>query len=307
MRVVLILLALAAVGVAVSLTLRRAEPPPLPSDLQGTLVFISDRTGIDAVFLRKLPNGPDLRLTHLGEPAKEPALSPDGQHVAFVAGGRIAVVAVATGDVRYLSLGVAAKDRAPDWFPDGNRLAIVSRPALGENADLFELAASGGAAESPRRRLLETASDESEPVVSPDGESIVFVREDNLHRLELKDGRVRKLTGGFHKTRGPRFLPSGRIVCLWSQDKQFGIDVLDGDGKKRETLSQGSTFYRSLAPSPDGRYLAATYAFDLGFHPSEVVTRRKNQELRLLSARATPVVSLSEGWRYSNHSPAWGR
>ncbi len=307
MRTALVLLALAAVGVAVSLVLRRAEAPTLPSDLQGTLVFISGRTGIDAVFARKLPNGPDLRLTHLGEPAREPALSPDGQHVAFVVGGRIAVVAVATGDIQYLSLGVTAKDGAPDWFPDGKRLVIVSRPALGENADLFELAASGGAAESPRRRLLETASNESEPVVSPDGESIVFVREDNLHRLERKAGRVRKLTGGFHKTRGPRFLASGRIVCLWSQDKQFGIDVLDGDGKQRETLWQGSTFYRSLAPSPDGRYLAATHTFDLGFHPSQAVTRRRNQELRLLSARAAPVASFTDGWLHSDHSPAWGR
>lgn len=303
----MVVLALAAAALAVGMVLRRAEPPPLPDDLRGTLVFISDRAGVDGVFLRKLPNGPDLRLTHLGEPASEPALSPDGQHVAFVVGGRIAVVAVATGDVRYLSLGVAAKDASPDWFPDGKRLVIVSRRAMGENADLFELAASGGAAESPRKRLLETAGDESEPVVSPDGQAIVFVREDNLHRLDLDSGRVRKLTGGFHKTRGPRFLPSGRIVCLWSQDKQFGIAVIDGDGKRRETLAQGSTFYRSLAPSPDGRYLAATYTFDLGFHPSEAVTRGRNQELRLLSASALPVASLSEGWRHSNHSPAWGR
>jgi hypothetical protein len=80
------------------------------------------------------------------------------------------------------------------------------------------------------------------------------VRGDNVYHLTLADGSVKRLTGGFRVVRTARFLPSGRLLCLWSQGKQFGMDVMDADGKNRETLSQGSAFYRTVAPSPDGRY-----------------------------------------------------
>jgi Tol biopolymer transport system component len=259
--------------------------------------------------MRKLPGDVELRLTHLAEPVREPALSPDAEHAAFVVGGRVAVVALASGDVRYLSLGVDARDSSPAWHPDGKRLVIASRRAEGENADLWELRLEGGAAESPRRRLTETPADESEPVFSPDGRSVVFVREDNLLRLDLSDGRERRLTraAGFRKTRQPRFLPDGRLLCLWSEGKQYGIDVFDAEGRNRETLLSSQAYYRTVAPSPDGRYLVATLGFDLGFRPTEAVLRRGNEELRLLDARGQALMPLGDTWRYSSHSAAWGR
>jgi Tol biopolymer transport system component len=289
-----------------ALLLSCARPPAPSADVTGTLVFVSDRSGMDALYMRKLPGELDLRLTYLGEPVKEPALAPDSQQAAFVVGGRVALVTLATRDLRYLSLGREARDSAPAFFPDGQRLVIASRKSEGDNAELYELTLGDGV-ESPRRRLTETPADESEPVVSPDGRSIVFVREDNLQRLELADGRVRKLTGGFRKTRQPRFLASGRILCLWSEGKRYGIDVLDGDGRNRTTLQEGSAFHRTVAPSPDGRHLVATYTFDLGFRPTEMLTRRRNEELRLLDARGRLLRALSEGWRSSSHSATWGR
>lgn len=270
-------------------------------------MFVSDRDGTDALYMRPLPGGQVLRLTYLSEPVREPALSPDGARAAFVVGGRVALITLATRDIRYLSLAKSTRDAAPAWYPDGKRLVVASRPTEGDNADLLELSLEGGDVEAPRRRLTETPAVEAEPAVSPGGDAIVFVREDSLHRLELESGRVRKLSSGFRKTRQPRFLPSGRILCLWSEGKSYGIDVLDADGKNRETLVEGGTYYRSVAPSPDGRHLVATFTFDLGFHPTEMLTRRKNQELRLLDAKGRPLRAWSEAWRNSSHSAVWGR
>lgn len=285
-----------------------ACPRALPdAPLAGTLLFVSDRSGIDALYMRRLPGELDLRLTYLGEPVRDPALSPDAALAAFAVGGRIALMTLATRDIRYLSLGQAARDAAPTWHPDGRRLVISSRPTEGDSADLYELKLEGAGVESLRRRLTETPADESEPVVSPDAASVVFVREDSLHSLELESGRVRKLSSGFRKTRQPRFLPSGRILCLWSEGKSYGMDVIDADGRNRETLSEGSTYYRNVAPSPDGRHFVATFTFDLGFHPTEVLTRRRNEELRLLDPRGRSLRPLSEGWRSSSHSGVWGR
>jgi Tol biopolymer transport system component len=270
-------------------------------------VFVSDRDGMDALYMRPLPGEQELRLTYLSEPVREPALSPDAAQAAFVVGGRVALISLATRDIRYLSLAKSVRDATPAWYPDGKRLVIASRAAEGENADLYEVALERGGVEAPRRRLTETPAAEAEPAVSPGADAIVFVREDSLHRLELDSGRVRKLSSGFRKTRQPRFLPSGRVLCLWSEGKTYGIDVLDADGRNRETLSEGGTYYRSVAPSPDGRYLVATLTFDLGFHPTEMLTRRKNEELRLLDAKGRPLRAWSEAWRSSSHSAVWGR
>jgi len=306
-RLSLALLLAAALAAAAALTLR--EPAPLPRDLRGTLVFVSDRDGSDSLYARRLPDGPDLRLTRLGEPVGPPALSPDASRAAFAVGGRIALVSLATTDVSYLSLGIDARDTEPSWRPDGRALVIVSRRAEGDAGDLWELDAhvAPGKAQAERRRLTETPADEREPVFSPDARAIVYVSEDTLYRLDLEGGRARRLTGGLRRHRQPRFLPSGRLLCLWSQDKRFGIDSIDPASGADETLSEGAVSYSSVAPDPDGRYLAATFAFDLRFRPLEALLRRGNQELRLLDAGGREIAPLSRAWRSSDRAAVWGR
>ena len=63
-------------------------------------------------------------------------------------------------------------------------------------------------------------------------------------RVDLADGRVRRLTGGFKRERSPRFLPSGRIACAWSEGKRHGIDAIDADGEEPRAAHGG----RGLLP-----------------------------------------------------------
>jgi Tol biopolymer transport system component len=185
---------------------------------------------------------------------------------------------------------------------------VCSRRAPGERADLHLLVldAQPAPGQAERRPLTATPGfDEAQPVVSGDGAALTFLRGEHVFRLTLADGRVKRLTSGFRQYRALRLLPSGRLLALWSQDKQFGMDAMDADGANRETLSQGSVFYRSVAPSPDGRYLAATFTFDLGFHPLDALVGR-TEELRLLDARGRELGVLARSWRRANHSAAWG-
>ena len=295
-------------GVLAWIVLRPNEEP-LPTAVAGTLVFVSDRDGVDSLYSRRLPKGEDRRLTFLNEPVREPAVSPDGRMAAFSMGGRIGVVFLGSGDVRFLTLGVDWQDASPSWRPDGRALVVASRRPGDANADLHLLLdLDAGPGQVERRSLtLSAGLDEETPVFGPDGAYVVFIRQDNVARIDLADGRARRITGGFRRMREPRFLPSGRLVALWTLEKQYGLDVMDADGKNRETLSLGSTYYRTLRPSPDGRFFAATYTFDLGFHLAEALRLRPTEEVRLLDASGRPVAALARSWRHASHSPDWGR
>ena len=301
--VALALPAAAAVGLW---RLQREEP--LPPGLAGKVVFVSDRDGLDALYLRPLPAGPARRLLTVAEPARQPALAPDGRRLAFVLGGRIALTDLERGGLEVLTLGVDRRDSQPSWSPDGRSLVVASRKVAESNSDVHLLSLDQKAgAEAARRALTVTPGlDESEPVFAPDGQFVVFVREDNLVRLALSDGRAQRLTGGFRRVRQPRFRGDGRLLCLWSQEKLFGLDLMDADGRNRETLSSGSTCWRTLAPAPDGRHLVATFSYDLRFHWRDVLKLRATEELRLLDERGAPVGVLERSLRHSNHSPQWG-
>lgn len=275
----------------------------LPADLSGTLLFVSNRDGRDTIYLRRLPDGADFPLVAQDEPVGEPAISPNGKDAAFSMRGRIGVVSLGTHAVRFLTLGVDWKDGEPSWRPDGRALVVSSRHSDGAAADVHLLFLNPAPGSELRQPLTRTEHlDENHPAFAPDARHIAFIRGDNLFRLEVASGRLQRLTGGFRLMRYPRFLPSGRLLCLWTQGKQFGLDVMDEDGENRETLSQGTAFYRTLAPSPDGRYLAVTLGFE-----ADALRFRQNEEVRLLDARGQPLATLAESFRTGSHSPSWGR
>jgi Tol biopolymer transport system component len=297
-------LVLGGLGAAAAFYLTRATAH-LPA-LQGTLVFVSDRTGVDTLFARDLASGEDRQLTYLSEPVREPALSPDGTTVAFSMTGRIGLVTLANGRFRVLTLGQEWKDASPSWRPDGTALLVSALRAGETNADVHLLVLRKDAPFPERRPLTDTPGlDEQTPVFLPDSSGIVFARQSNLFRLDFHDGRTRRLTGGFRDFRFPCVLPSGRLACLWREGKRYGIDVMDLTGRNRETIAQGSVCYRTLAPSPDGRYLAATFALDLGFDPSDALKFRQTEEVRLLSAAGKALGSIERSWRFDNSSPQW--
>lgn len=302
------LLVLLFVLMAGGLGWRLLHPPaPLPPGLAGRLVFVSDRDGIPALYLRRLPKDRERRLTFGSEGVGEPAVSPDGTHVAFSMNGRIGVVEVATGESRVLTLGVDWRDAQPAWLPDARRLVVSARPRTGAHAGLQTLDPQAGGVVKRQPLTRPRAGDDTSPVVSRDGRWVVFVREDHLMRVDLADGRVRRLTGGFKRERSPRFLPSGRLVCAWSEGKRHGIDVLDAEAGSRETLVEGDTYYRTLAASPDGRFLAATFSWDLSLRPLATLLGGRREEVRLLSLGHGEIGTLESSWRHSCHSPDWGR
>ncbi len=185
----------------------------------------------------------------------EPALSPDGGTVAFVAeaGGarRLHVVGVEGGRPLALTEG-GADESSPAWLPDGSALlyAFEERSTFG----IRKVGRLGG----PPQTLLLNARD---PAVSPDGLLVAFSRPDArgfalVHVAPLaspEEARAVSRAGeGLFEHRQPRFSPDGRTLCFRDFHDLWLVPVAGGPAR-RLTHDQANDYSPSF--SPDGAHV----------------------------------------------------
>ncbi len=96
-----------------------------------------------------------------------PAISPDGQQIAFAFQGNLFVVP-ATGGTARLLVGNGHHSFAPVWSADGRRIAYASD--VHGNFDVFVVDAQGG----PSRRLTTHSAGELPLSFTPDGKEVLF-------------------------------------------------------------------------------------------------------------------------------------
>ena len=144
------------------------------------LAYASDQahSGKMDIWLRQLPNGAAMRLTHSSFDESNPALSPDGSQIAFrseMDGGGIYVIPAFGGEPRLL----APRGQDPRYSPDGKYLAYW----IGEvhsrlpTAKSYSMPASGGAP----RQLCRGLADARYPVWAPDSRHILLQASPNAN------------------------------------------------------------------------------------------------------------------------------
>ena len=128
------------------------------------------------------PSAPPLSLDDMARivDLEEPAISPDGRHVALVVitqdrphdayDNALAVIDVRTG--RMQEVVFRHEVAVPRWSPDGSRLAYLARPSQSLPLQLF--VREGGA----NVQLTHVKGDVSDAAWSPDGREIAFVAAD---------------------------------------------------------------------------------------------------------------------------------
>jgi len=264
-------LALALVAATLPLPQARAQSEPLGAARQPThsanydpslspdgrsMVYISDGSGREQLFLRSLDGREVRQLTTDDADHEDPAWSPDGTTIAFVhlehGRARIALMPAAGGPARMLT-APGGRVIHPSWSPDGKRIAYCEdddleppkkNPAAIKVIDLA----------TRKIRVLVSGGVNTYPVWSPDGASLAFRRmvEDTNSEVFVADsaGRhARNITNSPAFDGWPAWSPDARLIAFASNRGGRGdyeIYVMRPDGGDVRLVAR--TTGRATAP-----------------------------------------------------------
>lgn len=147
----------------------------------------------------------------------------------------------------------------PAWSPDGTQIAFAyagARPGV-EGYGIWVIDADGSNARQITTDPASVARNDGEPAWSPDGERIAFVRESDLHVMNVDGSGVTNITTDFDRpVRDPEWSPDGTRIVF--DDEGFDVYVIraDGTGVTNLTLPQDSRNDGSPSWSPDGSKIA---------------------------------------------------
>ncbi|HEX8708679.1 MAG TPA: S9 family peptidase [Pyrinomonadaceae bacterium] len=276
--IVVLALASAVAGQATSqftvnelLKVRRVSDPQLSPDGRMIAYTITDvnmaaNRSFTQIYLIPAAGGAEPRqLTNGASSASTPRWSPDGRRLAFVSGGQIQTIDIASGEIKKVTnLATGAGD--PVWSPDGRMLAFVS-----------EIYPECTTAECNRQR---TQQAEESKVKAKVADRLLFRhwntykegKRSHIFVVPADGGEARDLTPGDYDAPpfslgGPTdydFSPdSTKLVFARNTDKVeatstnadlFVVPVAGGEAAR----ITGSNLAADLSPvfSPDGRYIA---------------------------------------------------
>ena len=224
-------LTLIATGL-VAATLSSARTPVAPKPAAwATIAFARSEAVGGGVYLAGRQ-----RILRFKRGAVDPAWSPDGRRLAFVApgagGGGDVFAADADGTHRgRITRSDRIDERSPSWSPDGRHL-VVERVGR-----LVIVRADGGG----ERRL----GFGLEPAWSPGGRRIAFTDGDNVYLVSANGGRARQVTSAPGAQTAPAWAPDGlRLAYVSNETGAPDINVLD--------LRSGAITALTTDPAVDG-------------------------------------------------------
>ena len=186
----------------------------------------------------------------------EPAVSPDGSHIAYVSDedgtAHIWVMSAAGTDNRPLTTG-DEPNHDPAWAPDGT--AVLFTRHQGGRHSIWAASRFGGSATL-------VLDDAAQPAVSPDGTRLAFVRDvppsgrTRVFVANMQDlSRPKQVT---HEREGlwdhghPSWSPDGRWLCYHGQ---YSLWMVSDEGLDARALTADNKPAEDPVWSPDGEWV----------------------------------------------------
>ena len=149
--------------------------------------------------------------------------SPEGERLAFIAGGSLFVAEAGTSD-RVVVVEGASGLRAPSWSPDGTTLAYYSTASGSQ--DIWLVDAAGA---TPPRQLTTGAAEADDsrfsPMWSPDGRWIAHISNradwwhDDVWLVAVASGEAHQVSASLMASSSPVWSPDGSSLVLMGTSK----------------------------------------------------------------------------------------
>jgi len=176
-------------------------------------------------------------------PLMSPSWSPDGQWLAYVSfetkHSGVYVQLVRSGERRQVSAR-AGINGAPEWSPDGRKLALTLGGSSG-NPDIYIL----NLASQDLTRITDDPAIDTEPVWAPDGHSLYFTSDRagsaQIYQIGAQPGaRPKRITFGGSYNARPRVSPDGSQLAMVTLDNgAYRVAVQDLASGTVRVLSHG--------------------------------------------------------------------
>ena len=245
-----------------------APAPPNPLTIGGAIYYAYRHAGYTNLWAQTLGQPQPVRLTAGPWDDRDPAVSPDGQSLAFAShregSWNLYILNLTTGVTRRLTDGLDFKAN-PYWSPDGQYL--VFELYQHDNLDIAIISAQGG-------DIIPLTADPAadyEPAWSPGGRSIVWVsmRSGNpdLWRMSLNDPDERNYvqltdTPTIQES-NPAFSPNSEVVVYTDAASPYGVIWEHSSEDPTAAASEaGQGFYPAW--SPEGSSLVSVALQETG-------------------------------------------
>jgi len=242
-----------------------------------TIVFVSNISGRNNLWLVPAEGGWPTQLTVNDQRQASPTWSPNGKWIAYMSDydgdeqWDIFIVSPQTGEVVNLTRTREIAEESPRWSADGRYLAYTVKP---KNSSVYEIDVFDMVMRSVKHVTMNTPADKvnDDPIWTKDGKYIVYTQEQakgtdsNIFIAEVESGQSTLLTphDGEQLYHADDVSPDGKKVLITSNaaNGYENVGLLDIESKKISWLTREVWETSGGGFAPDGKSVTWTANVD---------------------------------------------